>query len=65
MKLKEHDGVVVYRMKAGKDIVEGTMDAGIAEKIISSNAHTIVGDEVVVNEKFLFPIVREKRSNKR
>lgn len=60
MKLKVKDGKVIYRMRAGKDIVEATMDAEIAEKIIANNAHTIVGDEAVVNEKFMFPLVKEK-----
>lgn len=64
MKLKSKNGKVEFLMRAGKDFVKSTMDVDIAQAIIDKGKEKkqskINGQSIAVDEKFFFPIEKEK-----
>ena len=60
MKLKKTGGMVTYSMKAGTDMVEGTMSVEAAERIIATGKSKDLDDtHFMVDEKYIFEGVKE------
>lgn len=64
MKLKSKNGKVEFMMRAGNDFVKNTMDEDMAQAIIDKGKEKkkskINGLSIAVDDKFFFPIVKEK-----
>ena len=64
MTLKSKNGKVEFLMRAGKDFVKSTMDEDMAQAIIDKGKEKkkskINSLSIAVDDKFFFPIVKEK-----
>ena len=66
MKIKSENGIVTFRMKAGKDMVRSKMSPVEVMKIVAScEKITQKGSEIIVDDKYFFPAEIEKKSRKK
>jgi hypothetical protein len=63
--IKHENGMVTFRMRAGKDMVRSTMHLPTAKSIIAKAKTTEeINGELVVDDLYFFPIKPEKKREK-
>lgn len=66
MKLITENGMVTFVMRAGKDKVKSKMSIAEAYRIMKSGKEVVETEtEVIVDDKYFFPVELEKKSRKK
>lgn len=66
MKLITENGMVTFVMRVGKDKVKSKMSIAEAYRIMKSGKEVVETEtEVIVDDKYFFPVELEKKSRKK